>query len=91
VGNIRTSINIDENLLNELDEIARINDRSRSKEMIRAIQEYVDRYYSPSGEHPQLNPNKELQELQRTAREQVLKNPEILLEIYNELLKEKKS
>lgn len=91
MGNIRTSINIDENLLKKLDEIAKINDRSRSKEMIRAIQEYVDRYYPPYGEHPQLTPNKELQEQQRTAREHVLKNPEILLEIYNELLKEKKS
>lgn len=72
-------------LLGKIEELAEQNHRDRSKEIIFACQEYIDRHYSPSGDHPSLNPDEELQDLQRTAREYVMDNPEILMDIYQEL------
>lgn len=76
-------------ILEKIEELAEENHRDRSKEIIFACQEYINRHYSPSGEHPPLNPDEKLQELQRTARDYVIENPEILMDIYQELQSER--
>ncbi|WP_048149026.1 hypothetical protein [Methanolacinia paynteri] len=79
------TLNMPVAILERIEELAEKNHRDRSKEIIFACQEYIDRHYSPSGDHPQLSPDERLQDLQRTAREYVMDNPEILMDIYQEL------
>lgn len=79
------TLNMPTAILERMEELAERNHRDRSKEIIFACQEYINRHYSPSGDHPPLAPDEKLQDLQRTAREYVMDNPEILMEIYQEL------
>ncbi|MCK4270951.1 MAG: ribbon-helix-helix protein, CopG family [Methanogenium sp.] len=88
-NDVRTSFTVPEELYKKLKELADKNKRSLSMELNFAAEEYVKRHYSPSGEHPPLTPDQKLQEVQRTAREYVKENPEILMELYDEFKKEK--
>lgn len=74
--NIRTSINIPERILEKIDEIAIKNDRSRSKEILRALQEYVDRAEG-NIKDPVIIPDDVLREL---IREEIKKEKDALIE-----------